>query len=219
MKHMPHKYKFICSEIWKGKSVLRAYLNFRLSKEKINGKTIDIGGGKNADYLSFMGRGSDVKFETFDIKAGQTSVDFETDRLPANDGVYETVLFLNVMEHIYNHQHIADEVVRITKAGGQLIGFVPFLMWYHPDHRDFFRYTHEALEIIFSQPTIKSKVIDVVGEGPFLAAAHMILLSFPRLLRPVVYTFLLCLDKLYKKIKGKKTRTYALGYVFVLNIK
>lgn len=216
---MLKNYRFICSELWKGKSVLRAYLNLRLKEETLKGKTIDIGGGKNADYLSFMKSGDQVTFETFDIKAGQKDVDFETDRLPAEDGAYNTVLFLNVMEHIYNHQHIANEVVRIVKSGGQLIGFVPFLMWYHPDHSDFFRYTHEAIEKIFSMENITNLKIEIVGGGPFLAASHMVLQSFPRVLRVPIFTVHSILDFLYIKMKGKHARPYALGYTFILQKK
>ena len=59
---------FICSEIWKNKSVLRAYLNLRLKKDILRGNTIDIGGGKNADYISFMKKEQGVQFKTFDLK-------------------------------------------------------------------------------------------------------------------------------------------------------
>lgn len=209
-------YRFLCSEINKGKSVLRAFLNLRLSEETLKGKTIDIGGGKNADYISFMKKSDDVDFLSFDIKSGAT-VDFEKDRLPAGDDAFDTVLFLNVMEHIFNYQHIANEVFRITKPGGQLIGFVPFLMWYHADHRDFFRYTHESIENIFHSAGAKSVSIEVVGAGPFIAASHMFILSLPRLVRPIAFTINFILDELYQKLKGKNSRPYALGYYFIIN--
>lgn len=212
---MTHNLSFICKELWAGKSVLRAHLNDRLRKEELRGRTIDIGGGKNADYISFMSTREDCTFTTFDLKNGAT-VDFEKDALPAINGEFDTVLFLNVMEHIYNYQHIANEVVRVTKPGGQLIGFVPFLMWYHPDHRDFFRYTHEALEKILRQAGCKNLKIEMIGGGPFLAAAHMVLQSFPRLLRIPIFLPLVGFDWLYRKIKGSTARAYALGYLFII---
>jgi SAM-dependent methyltransferase len=207
---------FILSELWHRKSVLRAYLNAALKDEVLAGKTIDIGGGKNADYISFMSKADDCEFVTFDIKSGAT-VDFETDLLPAADGEYDTVLFLNVMEHIYNHQHICREVVRITKSGGKMIGFVPFLMWYHADHKDFFRYTHEALEQILDSSAAKNHTITMVGAGPFIAAAHMVLQSFPRLLRIPIFLWYYSLDTLYRKLKRSQARPYALGYLFTVH--
>lgn len=202
-------------DIFSGHSVTRAYLNVRLAREKLQGVTTDIGGGRDADYIKFMPRGSDVSFETFDVKAG-AQINFETDALPAADGVYDTVLFLNVMEHIFNHQHIANEVVRITKTGGQVIGFVPFLMWYHPDHRDFFRYTHEALQIIFERAGAVDIKIEAVAPGPFSAAAHMIVQSFPRILRPLVFLPFYLFDALFNLFRPGRSEVFALGYFFVL---
>jgi SAM-dependent methyltransferase len=209
-------YLFYCSEIFKGKSVLRAFLNNRLAKETIKGDTIDIGGGGGDSYISFVNRSEDVTFQTFDLKVG-SSIDFEKDNLPALNGTYDTVLFLNVMEHIFNYQHIADEVVRITKPGGQLIGFVPFLMWYHPDHRDFFRYTHEALQIIFEKTGATNIKIDVISKGPFIAGAQMILLVFPKILRVPIFTVAYFLDTVYLKLRTGNINRYALGYFFVID--
>lgn len=208
-------YTFITREVFKGKSVLRAFLNHRLKQECLKGKTIDIGGGGGDRYISFVRRSEDVEFETFDIKVGK-EVDFETDELPAPDETFDTVLFLNVMEHIYNYQHISKEVVRIVKPDGKLIGFVPFLMWYHPDHRDFFRYTHEALEKIFKNAGAKQVAIEPLGMGPFMAAAHMTLLSFPRIIRPIPLTIYYVLDCFYLTLKRHNGNKYALGYYFIV---
>ena len=199
-----------------GNSVTRSYLNERLSNETLIGKTIDIGGGRDADYIGFMERRGDVSFETFDVKAG-AQINFETDTLPAADGMYDTVLFLNVMEHIFNHQHIANEVLRITKPGGQVIGFVPFLMWYHPDHRDFFRYTHEALQMIFERAGASKIEITAVAPGPFTAAAHMIVQSFPRVLRPLVFLPFYLFDAVFNFLRPGRSDVFALGYFFVLH--
>ena len=204
---------FLAKEIWKGKSVTRSFLNLRLTQESLSGKTIDVGGGKNPDYISFMKRKDVVEFVNFDIKAG-AHINFETDTLPGVDGEYDTVLFLNVMEHIYNYQHIANEVVRIVKPGGQLIGFVPFLMWYHPDHSDFFRYTDEALLKIINKTGADSVVIESVSKGPFVAAVQMFIIWFPRFLRVPLFMSFYFLDYVFIKIRPEHAQRYALGYFF-----
>lgn len=203
----------IWKSIWLGHSVTRAYLNQRLVKESLAGKTIDIGGGHDADYIKFMHRNTNVTFETFDVKAG-AEINFETDSLPAVNDLYDTALFLNVMEHIFNHQHLANEVVRIVKPGGQVIGFVPFLMWYHPDHRDFFRYTHEAIEIIFEKAGGKNITVEAVYFGPGAAAAHMLLQSFPRILRIPIFSIFYLFDVVYRKFRMNRANVFALGYFF-----
>ncbi len=206
-------FTFLCGEIFKGKSVIRAYYNARLKKDTLDGSVIDVGGGKNADYLSFMKRAENVRFETFDQKAG-AQIDFEINALPAATGAYDTVLFLNVMEHIYNHKYILSEVYRITKPGGQLIGVVPFLMWYHPDYKDFFRYTHEALERIFAECGITEYTIEPLARGPFTAAAQMIMQSLPMFTRLPVFLFFHGLDSVFLFLRPKNGARYILGYYF-----
>lgn len=208
-------FSFLIKEIWKGESVTRSFLNLRLGKETLVGKVMDIGGGKNSDYISFMKRKEGVDFVNFDVKTG-AQVDFEKDPLPLTSDSCDTVLFLNVMEHIFNHQHIASEVVRIMKPSGQLIGFVPFLMWYHADHRDFFRYTHEALEIIFTKAGANDIKIESVSFGPFIAAAQMVTASFPRLFRVPIFSFAYLLDSIFLTFRPTHGKRYALGYYFVL---
>lgn len=211
-----HRLLFISTEIWHGKSVTRAFLNYRLRQETLHGETIDIGGGKSADYLSHMNRADKVEIRTFDLKVGE-KIDFEQDTLPANDDSYDTVVFLNVMEHIFNYQHIAHEVVRITKPGGRLIGFVPFLMWYHPDHRDFLRYTHEALEIILERTGAENIAIEFVGYGPFTAAAQMVVGLLPRPLSVLLFVAHYGLDYIYLRLKPRNSNRYALGYFFFVS--
>jgi SAM-dependent methyltransferase len=207
---------FLSQQINQGQSVLRAFLNLRLKNETLRGKIIDIGSGTNPAYIGFMKRSHGAELKTFDVKIG-TTTNFEKDLLPAPDSHYDTVIFLNVMEHIFNHQHIACEVVRILKPGGQLIGFVPFLMWYHPDPNDFFRYTHQALQIIFDRAGAKNIIIEPVAFGPGVAAAHMVLQSFPRVLRLPLFCFFYCFDLIYRIFRLNRVSVFALGYVFFLS--
>lgn len=206
---------FTVRQILSGNSVTRSFLNLRLSKDALFGKVMDIGGGHNPDYISFMKRDSSVEYVNFDVKTGAL-IDFEKDRLPAIDGTYDTVLFLNVMEHIFNHQHIMNEVVRITKSGGRLIGFVPFLMWYHPDHKDFFRYTHEALQIILNKSGVDNFVIEPIALGPFTAASQMVTQILPTILAIPIFATGYLIDSLYLRLRPKQKGRYALGYYFAV---
>jgi len=209
------KLLFLSKQIWKGKSVTRAYLNARLASAECVGDTIDIGGGVSSQYLASMKRAKGVEIKTFDLRHGD-DVNFETDQLPAADNAFDTVLFLNVMEHIFNYQHIANEVVRITKQNGQVIGFVPFLMWYHPDHSDYFRYTHEALEKIFAATGASKVEIEPIESGPFVAASHLIILGIPRYFRLFIFVPAYCFDALIGYFQKRTIPKYVLGYYFKL---
>jgi len=206
---------FLIKEIMAGKSVTRAYLNLLLSQEILKGRTIDIGGGENSNYIDFMKFEENFSFGTLDIKSDD-KLDFEKDQLPANDNEYDTVLFLNVMEHIYNYKHIMKEVIRITKPSGRVIGFVPFMMWYHPDHGDYFRFTHEALEKIIQECGSNKFSIKPVAKGPFTAAFQMICKILPKLIRIPTIIIFHALDVVYLHLQPNNGDRYALGYYFII---
>jgi SAM-dependent methyltransferase len=211
------EFKYIAKQLLNNRSVYRAYLNLALTKQMAKGKTIDVGaGGGGGKYLDTLPKETGVTVEHFDQKTGQF-VDFEKDRLPADNNTYDTTIFLNVMEHIFNYQHIADEVVRITKPGGQIIGYVPFLMWYHPDPSDYFRYTHQSIEKIFKAAGAKEVTIEKHVRGPFTICAAMTVLMVPRFLRPVFFAPLYALDRLFLKFQNNPDQRHVMGYLFVVS--
>jgi hypothetical protein len=89
-------------------------------------------------------------------------------------------------------------------------------MWYHPDHKDYFRYTHEALEIIFERACAKNIVIEALSPGPFTAASHMFIQSLPRVLRPIIFTPFFLLDKVFNVLRPVRNNVFALGYFFTI---
>lgn len=204
---------FLLKRICRGESVLRAFLNDRIQHCVIAGKTIDIGGGQGDDYISFIKRESNTEFQTFDQKSGNM-VDFESDKLPFEDYNFDTVLLLNVMEHIFNYQHLSNEVFRVTKSGGTMIGFTPFLMRYHGDPNDYFRYTGTALKNILEKSGWSKIKIEPIGMGPFMAALHQFLRSFPKILRVPLFLLFYGLDKIFVKLRPHATSQYVLGYYF-----
>ena len=88
------KYWFLVREIARGKSILRAYMNFHLQALTLTGETIDVGGGAGGtdSYLPPMPKSGDYVYHHLDLKSGST-IDFETDELPVESGKYDTVYF------------------------------------------------------------------------------------------------------------------------------
>lgn len=204
---------FCFKSILKGNSPIRALLDYRLTKEEVSGLVLDLGSGSWDRYGSLIPHEEGAKFILLDKKRGE-NVDFEKDTLPSPDNAYDTILLFNVLEHIFNYSHLLSEVKRIKKDDGRLIGFVPFLMWYHPDHGDYFRYTHEALEKILNKIGYEDVVIEIIHLGPFTAAMHMIYTTIPKWFRPIPFSFAYVLDWLFAKLRPGKSSRYALGYYF-----
>jgi SAM-dependent methyltransferase len=187
-------------------------MNKGLSVFTLRGRVLDVGGGHAPDYFNYFKTEPDAHVETID---GSTqTVDFEKDALPYPDNSIDTIILCNVLEHVYAYQFLLNEVRRVLKPDGQLIGFVPFLIQYHPDPHDYFRYTHEALARIFDDSGFKNVKITRVGGGPFLANFNNLVLSLPRVLRAPLYLPYALLDAAFVRLRSRVTMRYPLGFIF-----
>jgi len=130
------------------------------------------------------------------------------------DASVDTALCANVLEHVYNHQFLIKEMKRILKPGGTLVGFVPFLIQYHPDPHDYFRYTKEALMRMFTDAGFTHIQIREIGGGPFLSNFNALVLSVPRPMRPLMYLPYALLDRVFLKVRPKIRERYPLGFIF-----
>lgn len=204
---------FLTKEILKGNSLLRATLNFRLRKEFLQGKILDLGSGGSDRYSTSIPRGDSSTYEMFDVKQGVV-VDFEKDALPYGDSVYDTVLLFNVLEHLFNYSNLLKEIRRIKKTNGVFVGYVPFLHWYHADPHDYFRYTHEALERILGDAGFKDIVIEKIYRGPYTTAFQIIHPTLPRFIRPLLFAPAYLFDVIFRAIRQKGAERYVLGYYF-----
>ncbi len=207
---MPN-YFYVFKSLLKGKTLVRILLEYRLKKNELTGEVIDLGSGNPNQYTGFIKRAPGTNINFFDQKIGNP-VDFEKDLLPLNDKFYDVVIFLNVLEHIYNYKHILKEIKRIKKVDGTLVFFVPFLKWYHADPNDYFRYTHQALEKIFIETEYRDIKIEPLYLGPYSTAFDMILPTLPRIIRPFVYWPNHILDVFFRKLRPAGAQRYILGY-------
>ena len=198
--------------LYKGETIARILMNVALSEETISGQVIDIGGGRDPDYFEYLVHNNVVSVEPVD--GSLSGINFETDPLPYADGSVDTVLLCNVLEHVYNHQFLLEQTRRVLRSEGSLVGFVPFWVGYHPDPRDYFRYTSAALEKMLLQVGFSSVKVRSVGGSPVLANFNTIVLSLPRLLRPVAYLWYGLLDKLFLTLRPGSTKRFPLGFIF-----
>jgi SAM-dependent methyltransferase len=67
-------------------------------------------------------------------------------KLPFLDATFDTVLLLEVLEHVADAPAVLDEIARVLKPGGRLLLSVPFLYPLHDAPHDYRRYTAPGLE-------------------------------------------------------------------------
>lgn len=202
--------------LYSGQSLMRIEMNTMLAQETICGMVVDVGGARNPDYFEYFQSEGSVRVERVD--GAISGIDFEKDALPFSSGSADTVILCNVLEHIYNYQHLTREIRRILVPGGKLIGVVPFWVGYHPDPHDYFRYTHEALEKILEQAGFTGIKIRSIGGGPVLANFNTIVLSVPRIFRPVLHLFYAFGNRLFVFVRPESIRRHPLGFVFAASV-
>ena len=80
--------------------------------------------------------------------------------LPIANDVADTVISLQVMEHLCEPQVMLSEAFRILRPGGAVYITVPFQWWVHEAPYDFFRFTRYGMEYMLN----KAGFIDVLVE-------------------------------------------------------
>ncbi len=190
-------------------------MNFGFREYALSGTVVDVGGGREPDYFDYFYMTNAISVTPVDTSL--SDINFEQDTLPFKDSSVDSVVCANVLEHIYNYQFLIGEMKRILKPGGVLVGFVPFLIQYHPDPHDYFRYTKEALVRLFSDAGFVSVEIKEVGGGPFLANFNNIVLSLPRIVRVLIYPVYSLLDQIVLSLRPKVTKRYPLGFIFAMH--
>lgn len=210
------KFTHTLRKLYEGQSYARILMNNALRSIPLSGHVVDVGGARNPDYFHYIRVAPGTTIEPVDGLLQQ--IDFETDRLPQSDASVDAVLMCNILEHIYNHQHVLREGRRILKAGGTLVGFVPFWVGYHPDPHDFFRYTDEALKRMLAEAGFRTVVVERVGRGPVLANFNTIVLSVPRLVRPLLYMVYALIDWLFILARPQSVRRNPLGFIFTASV-
>jgi SAM-dependent methyltransferase len=198
--------------LWKGQSVARIAMNTALAEKTISGRTVDIGGGRSPDYFAYIKQQSGTTIEAVD--GTLSGIDFEIDTLPFAVDTIDSILLCNVLEHIYNHTFLLSECHRILKRSGHMVGFVPFMVGFHPDPADYFRYTAPALVRLLETAGFTEIMVSPVGGGPIIASLNLVLLSIPRPFRPLLYLLLMPWDRLFILLRPNAQARTPLGYCF-----
>lgn len=90
--------------------------------------------------------------------------------LPLADGAVDTVLLLDVLEHVADAGRALNEARRVLRGGGHLIISVPFLYPLHDAPQDFRRWTRFGLEREAQQGGFTIVELNAYGKSMELAA-------------------------------------------------
>lgn len=124
-----------------GISCLRALEYEQLAKVPMVGRIIDVGGGKKSLYRDLLPKNLDYEFLNIDPGIEPTYLLSPGERFPIADGVFDTCLCLNTLEHVYDSRFVLDEIFRVLKPGGVAYITVPWMFRVHGHPDDYFRGT------------------------------------------------------------------------------
>jgi SAM-dependent methyltransferase len=122
-------------------SCLRALEYEKLAETELSGMVLDIGGGDNSLYRSFLPEGIDYQSINIDPDIRPTHLVGPEGTFPIPDGTVPTCICLNTFEHIYDAKFVLDEIYRVLAPGGVVHITVPFIFRIHGHPDDYFRAT------------------------------------------------------------------------------
>lgn len=159
----------------KTRSFLRIEEYKRLAKLHLDGEILDVGGSKKSGYHELIKGNHKITTANIDASYG-TDVIFDAQQTwPVADASYSGVLFINVLEHVFDYKAAVNESCRVLKNGGLMIGIVPMMFNVHGSPSDYFRYTRFSIEKITSEAGFKSVEITELGTGAFSVIYHCLI--------------------------------------------
>ncbi|KKQ76823.1 MAG: Methyltransferase type 11 [Parcubacteria group bacterium GW2011_GWA1_38_7] len=144
----------------------------KLAKKYIHGKLLDIGCGtmsyrKQVEPLvdTYVGLDYPLTSKAYKTKL-KPDIKANAKNIPVADESFDSVLMLQVLEHIDDPLAALKEANRILKKGEYLILSTPFMYPIHDSPNDYFRYTQYSLKKLFKDSGFK--VQKIYSKGSFL---------------------------------------------------
>ncbi len=120
------------SYVWRAGQQRRLEMIVRAAGERLGGRVLENGCGVGTYLERLAGRGSDVIGLEYDFeRAAQAAsrvgkvVNAAGEALPLPAATFDLILSHEVLEHVQDDAQAVREMVRVLKAGGRLVLFVP----------------------------------------------------------------------------------------------
>ena len=132
----------------------------KMFADKIKGRVLDIGAG-NAPYRKFFRKARDYlrldkySYENTDINADVTK------KLPIGDNSFDSVVCIQLLEHVNKPQKVINEIYRVLKDDGVCLLTTHMAAPLHGEPYDYYRFTKYGLKDLFK----KFKSVEVVPNG------------------------------------------------------
>jgi SAM-dependent methyltransferase len=115
--------------------------------DKVKGKALHIGGPN--DFWLLADTDSAIGLEL--VEGPGIDVVADACDLPFEDNTFDTILSVEVLEHVATPQKMVDEMYRVLKPGGTVLLSTPFVVRIHRTPNDYWRLTPDSLQMFFER--------------------------------------------------------------------
>lgn len=130
-------------------SVTRLTLDRELARQFSRltpGVVLDVG-AKGAPYRALVPATRYLRLDV--VASSQPDICCDLHELEWEADYFDTVIALEVLEHLYDPQRAIDRLFHVLKPGGVCILSTRFFFRYHPDPEDHYRFTWDSLRYLF----------------------------------------------------------------------
>ena len=190
------RYKNLFLKEKKNLSILRTLQYEMLRKASLGKKILDFGGGDKAKYHHII---SYELYQSINIDPDiqPTWVTQVREPFPSPKNHYDTVISLNVFEHIFDVKFILEEIYKSLRPSGNIFFSTPFLFPIHAHPDDYFRPTSSWINEALVNAGFKNITITPLVWGKFSTA---ITASYFTSSKTLVHLFLIT-DLLYLHLR------------------
>lgn len=172
---------FFINPFFLGRSAM--YLNVKRFSGHVKGKTLDVGCGSKPYALLFKNAteyiGMDM--EKSGHKHADSSIDvyYDGTRFPFEPNSFDSLVFFEVLEHVFNPDTFLEQITRVVKPGGHCLITIPFMWGEHEQPYDYARYSSFGLKHLFD-----THKLEIVAQKKYLADLRLLFL----MMNSYVYT-------------------------------
>jgi len=156
------------------------------------GRALDIGAGSLAfadEFASFFSSYTSLDYE---IRSQRLGVQGDGQRLPFAANTFDTLISVDVLEHVPHPWEMLAEIERVLAPGGCAVLVTPFFFWAHEEPADFYRLSKYGLALLCRE--LNLEVVSMEPTCGFIASLGLLgtvaitrlLHRWPPVLRPVL---------------------------------
>jgi len=163
--------------LWVSRTFWSTYHEPRAVQEARNGLLANLGPGSKGLNVGAGERRVHSALIAVDL-VRSPAIDCVADarRLPFRDLAFELILSQETLEHVADPFQAVREMGRVLKRNGSLYLQTPFVLGYHPNPEDYWRFSHAGVRSLIEQAGLHCERVEpTFGPGTGL---HRILVEF-----------------------------------------